>query len=376
MRQALQLAEASIGLASPNPRVGCILVRNGLVVGRGAHRYDEKDHAEIVALKDAGSQAYGATAYVTLEPCSHTGRTPPCAEALIRAGVSRVVVATGDPNPLVSGRGIAMLREAGVAVTLGVLADQARALNDGFARWIRRKRPFVTLKAGVSLDGRIAPPPNTRHAGRVSYLTSARSLLAVQKLRHSMDAVLTGIGTVLEDNPMLTDRSGGARRRALLRIVLDSRLRLPTDCRLLQTAQNDLLLITSESSDAAHAGRRKALEAAGARVQTVGRGRSGELNLHAVMRLLAESYQVLNLLTEGGSQLNRSLLEASDVLHDGAHLVDKLCLFYAPMFLGDAGVPLVAGGLALPTEVRRSSISESGSDFRLDAYLRDPWRDP
>ena len=394
MGEALRLAEASIGLASPNPRVGCVLVRAGSLVGRGAHHYNRKDHAEVVALREAGGQARDATAYVTLEPCAHTGRTPPCAEALVKAGVARVVVATGDPNPLVAGRGVTILREAGIAVSVGTLAAPCRAINDGFARWIQAKLPFVTLKAGVSLDGRIAPPSTLRQPGSVTYLTGARSLLAVQTMRHGSDAVLTGIGTVLADNPLLTDRSGGPRRRALLRVVLDSELRLPPGCRLLQTAQNDVLVFTrpdtkhdakqdtghengqfagqhDEPAAPGHSHRqlRLALEAAGARVHTVAALPGGGLDLHAVLQLLAEGYGVLNLLVEGGAALNRALLDSE------MPLADKLCLFYAPMFLGDAGVPLIAGALSQPIELRRSSLSESGSDFRLEAYLRDPWHE-
>ena len=374
MRQALQLAQASIGMASPNPRVGCVLVRHGVPVGRGAHHYDVKDHAEIVALKDAGAQARGATAYVTLEPCSHTGRTPPCAAALVEAGVGRVVIATGDPNPLVNGRGLAMLREAGIAITVGTLSESARALNDGFARWIRKKLPFVTLKAAVSLDGRIAPSSAEKPSGSVAYLTGARSLLAVHKMRHAADAVLTGIGTVLEDNPLLTDRSGGARRRALLRVVLDSQLRLPLASRLVQTSANDLLVCTATPADdiEAHRARCLALEAAGVRILWVNRSAKGWLDLNAVLCLLGESYGVLNVLVEGGSRLNRALLEGTD---GSTPIADKLCLFYAPMFLGEAGVPLVAGKLSLPAEIHRSTLVDSGSDFRVDAYLRDPWRE-
>ena len=371
MRQAWQLAEGAIGLASPNPRVGCVLVKHGLVVGRGAHHYDRRDHAEVVALREAGEQAGGATAYVTLEPCSHTGRTPPCAEALLKAGVERVVVATGDPNPQVNGMGLHLLRSGGVTVTTGVMAEPARALNDGFARWIQRRVPFVTLKAGISLDGRIAPSRETKDPGSVAYLTGARSLLAVQRLRHSVDAVLTGIGTVLEDNPLLTDRSGGARRRALLRVVLDSDLRLPVASRLVQTGQNDVLVLTAaRPGDPGHRERCLALEAAGVQVRSIPVQPNGRLQLGAALQLLGESYGVLNLLTEGGSQLNRSLLEGED--GSGA-LADKLCLFYAPMFLGEAGVPLVAGAISAPIELRRFSTTESGSDFRFEAYLRDPW---
>ncbi len=380
MRQALQLAEGTIGLASPNPRVGCVLVRRGVAVGRGAHRYDERDHAEIVALRDAGPLARGATAYVTLEPCSHLGRTGPCAVALREAGVARVVVATGDPNPQVNGEGLRMLREAGIAVTIGVMAQQARVLNHGFARFIRRGLPFVTVKAGVSLDGRIAPAHGSKPAGSVRYLTGARSLLAVQKLRHASDAVLTGIGTVLEDDPLLTDRSGGARRRRLLRVILDTELRLPLRSALVQSAQNDVLVCTlndspdgspSASMSPAKRERWQALEQAGVQVCAVGSGSGGRVSLPHVMRLLAESYSVLNVLAEGGSQLNRSLLQGAD----GEPIADKLCLFYAPMFLGDEGVPLLGGSDPLSLELQRATVAESGSDFYMEASLRDPWRD-
>ncbi len=370
MRQALRLAEDSVGLASPNPQVGCVLVRDGAAVGRGAHLYDARDHAEIAALKAAGVQARGATAYVTLEPCSHTGRTGPCAAALIQAGIVRVVAATGDPNPLVHGRGFAMLRDAGIEVTQGVLAEEARAVNDGFARWIRSKVPCITLKAGVSLDGRIAPSRLTTPPGSVTYLTGACSLLAVQKLRHAADAVLTGIGTVLHDNPLLTDRSGLARRRPLLRVVLDSQLRLPIASRLVQTAQSDVLVLTTKLDDAGHRSRLQALEAAGVQVQTVSTV-GGKLDLHEALHLLGTQHQVLNVLAEGGSQLNRALLSTEY----GAPLADKLCLFYAPIFLGEEGVPLIAGSAALPLDPRRFTIAESGPDFRMDAYLRDPWRE-
>lgn len=375
MRAALDLAAATTGLAAPNPHVGCVLVHHNTVVGRGAHRYDEKLHAEAVALAEAGARAAGATAYVTLEPCAHQGRTPPCAHALVAAKVSRVVVATGDPNPVVDGRGIAILRAAGIAVTVGVLRDEARALNDGFARVMRSGLPCVTLKAGLSLDGRIAPGPLARQPGSVTYLTGARSLLAVQAMRHAADAVLTGIGTVLADNPLLTDRSGGERRRPLLRVVLDSKLRLPIDSRLAQSAlaeplQTTLLLCTlaPHQPDAAYAERRTQLEAAGIAIATVARTDTGAIDLDSVLRLLAGRYQVLNVLTEAGSTLNRALLTGANPI------ADKLTLFYAPLFLGGDGVPFVSTGPSLPVEMQRAQMTESGSDFRLDAYLRDPWQ--
>ena len=377
MQQALLLAETSIGMASPNPVVGCVLVRGELPVARGAHIYDQLDHAEIVALKEAETKAAGATAYVTLEPCAHTGRTGPCAVALVNAGVRRVVVATGDPNPLVSGRGIAILREAGIEVTVGVLAEQARALNDGFARAIRSGLPFVTLKAGVSLDGRIAPAPTDAPApAATTYLTSPRSLVAVQRMRHASDAVLTGIGTVLHDNPLLTDRSGLPRRRPLLRVVLDSALRLPLDSRLVQSVQDDLLVFTVDAANP----RAETLRRAGVAVVALPHTQSCELAngsperavpaqaglaLAQVLAHLGAERGILNLLVEAGSHLNRALLDAE--------LVDKLRLFYAPLFLGERGVPLLAGEASLHPEILRTQLAHSGGDISFEAYLRDPW---
>lgn len=383
MRLALDLAQQTIGLATPNPRVGCVLVKDGVEIGRGAHLYDDRHHAEVVALRQAASSVSGATAYVTLEPCSHTGRTPPCARALIEAGIGRVVVATGDPNPQVNGRGMQLLLEAGISVTVGVLSAEARSLNDGFARFIRSGMPFVTLKAGLSLDGRIAPAAALRQPGSVAYLTGAHSLLQVQAMRHSADAILTGIGTVLADNPLLTDRSNRQRRKPLLRVVLDSQLRLPLDCRLVQTALAEplhptLLLCTAEPlpgdppSPPYHA-RRRALEAAGIPIATVARTNTGALDLGAILRLLAAQYQILNILAEGGSQLTRSLLTAPEDPAGAGPIADKLCLFYAPLFLGDAGVPLLAGPQPISLAMRQTAIAASGSDLRFEAYLRDPW---
>src|ERR1700761_9568850 len=206
MARALELARCSVGLASPNPAVGCVLVREGSLVGEGFHEYNKLDHAEIVALKQAGEKARGAMAYVTLEPCSHQGRTGPCADALIAAQVGRVVVATGDPNPAVNGRGVSKLSAAGIPVTTDVLRDEARALNDGFAKYIQHRLSFVTLKAGVSLDGRIAP--GSVPMGNTHYITSEASRAVVQRMRHASDAVITGVDSVIADDPMLTDRSG------------------------------------------------------------------------------------------------------------------------------------------------------------------------
>ncbi|RXS94653.1 bifunctional diaminohydroxyphosphoribosylaminopyrimidine deaminase/5-amino-6-(5-phosphoribosylamino)uracil reductase RibD [Silvibacterium dinghuense] len=362
MQRALGLARQSIGLASPNPHVGCVLVKNGAVVGEGFHVYDRRDHAEIVALKAAGDAARGATAYVTLEPCSHTGRTGPCADALIAAGVARVVVATGDPNPQVNGQGMARIRAAGITVETDVCMDASRALNMGFARSIVSGVPFVTLKAGVSLDGRIAPAPSARPAGPPAavMLTGEESRAEVQRMRHASDAILTGIHTVLADDPLLTDRSGLARRRPLLRVVLDSALRIPLDSKLVRTAVNDVLVFCTTPNPE----RRKALEVMGIEVEVLA-GNGARVDLHEMLRAL-DRRGILSLLLECGSQLNGAFLREA--------LVDRVTLFYAPVLLGEKAVPLIAEGEEVCWETRSTSSRHYGPDVCITTELRDPWR--
>jgi diaminohydroxyphosphoribosylaminopyrimidine deaminase/5-amino-6-(5-phosphoribosylamino)uracil reductase len=362
MKRALKLAQQSVGVSSPNPAVGCVLVQSdGSIVGEGFHKYEEFDHAEIVALKRAGEKARGAAAYVTLEPCSHQGRTGPCADALIRAGVARVVAATGDPNPAVNGRGIEKLRAAGISVEIGVLQNEARALNDGFAKYIRTGTPFVTLKAGGSLDGRIAPAPGTVEAGRPHYITSEASRAVVQQMRHASDAVITGIGTVLADNPQLTDRSGLPRRRPLLRVVLDSALRLPLDAKLVQTAKDDVLVFCT---NAASADRQRQLEARGVHVEQVP-AKDVQVSLRHVLEKLGEM-KILAAMLEGGPHLNSAAMNAQ--------VVDKLCLFYAPKVLGSEGMPLFAGDVRIESEMQRISWKTIENDVLFEAYLQDPWK--
>lgn len=361
MNEALELAYGSVGLASPNPVVGCVLVKGETVVGKGFHEYDLLNHAEIVALKAAGGEARGATAYVTLEPCCHTGRTGPCTEALIQAGVVRVVVATADPNPEVNGQGIARLREAGIDVKVGVRAAWARDLNEAFAHYIQTKLPFVTLKAGLSLDGRIAPAPGTAPPGAPVMLTGETSRAAVQRMRHASDALITGINTVLTDDPLLTDRTGLPRRRPLLRVVLDSALRVRLDSKIVRTAQDDVLIFcTIPTSE-----RQRALEALGVRVERVEAFPGGaRVSLKRVLERLGEM-EIISAMIEGGSQLISSALKLE--------AVDKLSLFYAPMFLGAAGVPLLNSVESLRPPWTRVSTEQLGRDIWFEGYLRDPW---
>ncbi len=366
MRRALELARATVALASPNPQVGCVLVRDGQILGEGAHRYEARDHAEIAALKDAaqlGHTVRGATAHVTLEPCSHQGRTGPCADALIAAGLSRAVVATIDPNPLVGGSGLAKLRAAGVEVTLGACQQPARDLIEAFAHFVQHRRPFVTLKAALSVDGKLAPPLASRSPNQPFWLTGPAARGEVQQLRHAADAILTGIGTVLADDPALTDRTSLPRRRPLLRVVLDTHLRTPLTSHLVRTAANDLLLLCGPNAPIAH---RRALEAAGAEVLTLP-ATAGRLDLPAVLATLAER-SLLSLLLEGGSAINGAFLTQG--------LVDKAILFYAETELGEAALSF-AQGIPSPflfeqtlARVTRTSL---GPDAAVQGYLHDPW---
>jgi len=365
MRRALELARASLGLASPNPQVGCLIVRTavgaGEVVGEGAHLYDKFDHAEIAALKQAGERARGATAYVTLEPCCHHGRTGPCAEALVRAGVKRVVAATADPNARVSGKGFAKLRDAGIEVTMGVLEREARAVNDPFARWVRSCRPLMTLKAAVSADGMIAPA--NREKRQPVWITGFEAREQVQQLRHASDAVLTGIGTVLADDPLLTDRSGRERRRPLLRVVLDSHLRIPLHSKIVKTAQNDVLVVCAAEAEE---GRVCALEAAGVPVVRV-EGRDGRLDLAVVLGVLGER-KILSVLLECGSETNAAFLASG--------LVDKAVIFRSAGVLGEDGVPFARGFGSpdkLQQQMRDVTRARFGENECVSGMLLDPW---
>ncbi len=363
MARALALAQATVAQASPNPQVGCVLVRNEHIVGEGAHLYSQRDHAEIVALGQAGAAAQGATAYVTLEPCSHHGRTPPCAPALIAAGISRCYIATADPNPLVSGRGIEKLRAAGIEVHLGLLEARARELNDAFAHFIQTGSPFVTLKAALSADGKLAPPPAERIAKQPFWLTSSAARAEVQQLRHASDAILTGIGTVLADNPALTDRTSLPRRRPLLRVILDSRLRTPPDSQLVRSTENDLLILCSS---AAPTSRVSALQTLGIEVLTVPEP-SGYLSLPAVLAILGER-KITSLLLETGSALNGTFLRQ--------HLVDRVVLFYAERELGPAALPFAADSdtpFVLEQRLQRLRKETLPPDVIVSGLLHDPW---
>ena len=377
LRYALDLARQGVGLTSPNPNVGAVLVDDeGNVVGAGSHTYEGRKHAEVLAIEQAGEKARGSTLYINLEPCSHTGRTPPCASALIAAGIRRVVACMPDPNPAVSGAGFQLLRAAGIAVATGILEEDARRLNEAFAKYITTGTPLITLKAAMTLDGKIAPPPADPNSPRPAgaggstggWITSEAARVHVQQLRHENDAIMVGVGTVTTDDPLLTDRSGLPRRRPLLRVVVDSHLRLPLESRLVKTANNDVLVLCSFAEES----KKKKLIDHGIRVEQVPYATTdGRPGMRGVAKRLGE-LEITSVIVEGGAMVNWAAL-ASDV-------VDKVFLYYAPKILAGTGsVPFAAGpGFKRVSDaayVKAFKIHRFGEDFAVEGYLRDPYAD-
>ncbi len=374
--RALELARRGIGLASPNPYVGAVIADpDGNVVGTATYTYAGVKHAEILALEAAGAKARGGTLYINLEPHAHQGRTAPCTDALIAAGVRRVVASMPDPNPKVSGLGFAKLRAAGIQVEVGVLERDARRLNEAFARYIRHATPFVTLKTAMTLDGKIAPPPAeelNRSEGTQTggWITSEVARAHVQELRHQHDALLVGAGTILSDNPLLTDRSGKRRRRPLLRVILDSRLRLPLDSQLVKSIAGEKNKDVLVFCGPANAENKTQLEQLGIRVETVSELESdGRPSLPAVLRRLAQ-LEITSVMIEGGATVNWTAL--------AANVVDKVFLYYAPKILAGSGsIPFAAGAgfghMNQAAQVRRIKLRRFGEDFAVEGYLRDPY---
>lgn len=362
LRRALELARNGVGLASPNPLVGAVITdSSGTIAGEGTYTYAGVKHAEIIALDQAGQKARGGTLYINLEPHAHQGRTPPCTDALIKAGIARVVASMADPNPKVSGRGFEQLRAAGVPVEVGGLEEEARRLNEAFARYIRSGLPFVTLKSAMSLDGKIAPATKTaKNTGEFTgtWLTGESARTHVHELRHQHDAILTGIGTILADNPLLTDRSGKPRRRPLLRIVLDTHLRLPLDSRIVRSAKDDVMVICSVPDDR----KLDELSRLGVKVVVLPCGP----DKHPYMDTLVESLgklEITSVLVEGGSMINGAFLKAG--------LVDKAFLYYAPTILGADAIPFARDQAPLPANLKNPRFHRFGDDIAIEAYLRD-----
>ncbi len=368
MRRALELGRRGLSRASPNPTVGCVVVRQGKIIGEGYHDYAVRDHAEVRAIQDAGESASGATVYVTLEPCVHQGRTPPCTGLLIRSGIRRVVAPLSDPNPKVSGKGFEQLRSAGIRVDVGLLREECARLIEPFACHVTTGRPLVVSKVGMSLDGRIA----TRH-GVDKWITSEQGREFGQRLRGELDAILVGSGTVLADDPELTYRGSRRKERPLCRVVLDGRLRTPPTARILHnTSQHPLLIFCSKNAASL---RRRKLETRGAEVVAVPETDAG-LDLREVLQELGRR-KILGVLVEGGSAVHWSFLSGG--------LVDKFYFVIAPLVLGgDRSVPSVGGkgydDLAGAPRFRIARTFRAGCDWVLEAYpsfsrsIISPWR--
>ena len=358
LREALDLARKGDAQASPNPLVGAVLVRDGQVVGRGFHTWAGVKHAEILALEEAGERARGATLYINLEPHGYRGRTDPCTAALVEAGVARVVAALEDPNPLVAGDGMRQLRAAGIRAEIAAaFSAEAEKLNEAFVHFMRTRMPLVTLKTALTLDGKIAAPDDNR-----GWITSDKARADVQQLRHRSDAILTGIGTVLADDCLLTDRTGLPRSRPLLRIVLDSRLRLPLDSQMVQGAADDVLVVATSAAPAA---RRQALEDRGVRVLILD-GRDGRSDLRASIEAVAQR-QYLSVLIEAGAKVNWAALETG--------VADKVFFYYAPKILGGSESLSMAGGVgkrrrADAIRVHRTELHRIAPDeFAVEGYI-------
>lgn len=354
MSRALELAARGVGLVSPGPLVGCVIASpEGEVLGEGFYVYEQLKHAETYALEQAEARAKGATAYVSLEPHAHHGRTPPCTDALIKAGIVRVVVPLEDPNPKVSGKGFAHLRAAGLEVSVGLLAREAEKLNEKYLHFMRTGRPFVHLKLAASLDGKIA----TR-TGDSRWITGAESRARAHEMRHEYDAILIGAGTALADDPMLTDRSGRKRRRSLVRVLLDETLKVSPDSPLVKTAIETPLVIFAGDASPASKG---ALQARGVElVRDAANGRDLRLVLEELGRRSLQS-----VLVEGGANVAGHFLDAG--------LVNKVSFFIAPLIIGGREAPAAVGGQGAETlcaalELKDVEITQRGQDIEVTGY--------
>lgn len=353
VRRSLDLASEGVGLVSPGPLVGCVITSaEGSIVGEGTYRFDSIVHAEAVAIEAAGDAAKGGTAYVSLEPHAHHGRTPPCTELLIKAGLARVVATIEDPNPLVSGRGFEQLRSSGIEVVSGVLAEEARRQNERFIGWHKNKRPFVHLKLASSLDGRISIGSSVSTA-----LSGSAALARVHQLRHEHDAILVGANTVVVDDPSLTDRSGRPRRKPLVRIILDGRLSTPVSAKVVTTARDTPTIIVTASRDAEKI---SVLTTKGVDVSVVDDTR----DLVAVLTALGDS-KIQSVLVEGGSRVAGAFCDA--------RLVDKVTFIYSPLLIGGSSAPVAIGAsgaseIAQALRLSHLSVTELDGDIEVTGY--------
>jgi diaminohydroxyphosphoribosylaminopyrimidine deaminase/5-amino-6-(5-phosphoribosylamino)uracil reductase len=357
MREALVLAEQARGRTSPNPMVGGVVVKDGQVVGRGYHARAGSQHGEVAAIEDAGGRAQGATLYVTLEPCCHYGRTPPCTKTVIAVGIRRVVAAMRDPDPRVNGKGLEELHQAGIEVKLGVLEAEAAVLNEIYLNYIATKRPFVLLKVAASLDGKIATV-----TGESRWITNERSRVLVHQLRDQVDAVMVGINTVLRDDPLLTTRLPGGGGRDPIRVVVDSWLRIPCEAKVLTASPTACTIIATTAS--APDEKRRQLEALGAKVLVIDGG--PRVPLAPLMDQLG-AMQVTSILLEGGGELHGAALRAG--------IVDKVLYFIAPKLLGGRTAPPAIGGegfarLVEAVTLERTQVKRLDGDLLIEGYVR------
>ena len=355
MKRAIRLAEKGRGRTSPNPMVGALLVKEGIVVGEGFHAKASEAHAEIHALNQAGEEARGATLYLNLEPCTHYGKTPPCTPAVIEARVRRVVIGMEDPNPLVKGKGLENLKKAGLEVEVGILEKECRRLNEAFCKYILKKEPFVTLKVAATLDGKIA----TRD-GNSKWISGEASRRFVHKLRDQVDGIIVGTGTVLKDDPMLTTRIKGGRNP--YRIILDSRLRIPEKAKVIEISPSKTIIATTEL---ASKDKIEKLEKQDVRILILD-SKQGRVNLKHLVSRLGEM-EMMSLLVEGGSQINGSFLDEG--------LIDKIFLFLSPKIIGDQQALGIFGGRGITNLKEATFISgikakRIGEDILLEGYIK------
>lgn len=353
MARALELARRGIGHTRPNPMVGAVLVKHGQIIGEGWHQQYGGAHAEVNAFASCKEDPEGATLYVTLEPCSHYGKTPPCAELIIRKKVARVVTAMVDPNPLVAGRGIEKLRQAGISVSVGLMEEECRQLNEVFLKFVTEKQPFVLYKAAMSLDGKTAC-----FTGDSQWISSEVSRTEVHQMRAQYAGIMTGIGTILADDPRLTARVDGAEDP--VRIIADSQLRIPLKAKVLHESGRTILLTTSQASEE----KKKEVQALGAEI-IVADGPHNKVDLKQAMTHLA-LMGIDGILLEGGSTLAEAALETG--------IVDKICFYVAPLLIGGKAAPSPVGGIGaahLPEAVRikNTTVERCGADFKITGYI-------
>jgi diaminohydroxyphosphoribosylaminopyrimidine deaminase/5-amino-6-(5-phosphoribosylamino)uracil reductase len=359
MERALSLAVRGRGRTSPNPMVGAVLTRDGTIIGEGYHAVAGGDHAEVIALKAAGGSTSGAVCYVTLEPCVHHGKTPPCTEALVQAGITRVVVAACDPNPVVAGKGVHRLRQAGITVDVGLLQAEAVRLNEAYFKYMQTGKPFVLLKAALSLDGKLA----TR-TGNSRWITGELARRRVHEMRNTVDAVIVGIGTVLKDDPMLTTRLEGTEDRDPLRVVVDTRGRLPATARLLRSGRHQPLIAAGPRITQA---RLRQLQGRGAEVIVLPSGAGGISLPHLISELGRRA--ITSVMIEGGGRLATAALQAG--------IVDKLVLMFAPILIGGRKAPTLLQGegiekLTEALSIKQLTVERIGDDVLLGGYLIEP----